>query len=434
VVINTQKAAAEILDRRGAKYQDRPKFVLFEELGWGLTLTFLPFGNSFKLHRSALQTNFTKSHVVNYQPVQEEEVRLAVRSMLDRPQDWNSILRRFAAAVVLRIGFGVNVNSDNDPYVQISADAGAATAQGGDPGASLVDHIPLLRHVPNILNFSAPLRHARSMRWAIKRLHDVPFAAITKDFHAGKANPSFATTLLTKYYDNQEKGVQNKLEIRDIQGMSAAVFIAGSNTTLATTRVGLFNLINNPHVLAKAREELDRVVGTDRLPRLSDRPKLRYIEYIVEETTRWRPLSPVGIPHKSNEDDIYEGLYIPKGTLVYYNTYALSKDTSVYLDPDKFNPDRFTPVEEGGRGEPFLAGPFGFGRRICVGRHLAQASVFSMLATMISTMDISAPVGLDGKPVMQVLKFSTGLSSHPGEFDMVLRPRSERAAALLRDG
>jgi cytochrome P450 len=51
-------------------------------------------------------------------------------------------------------------------------------------------------------------------------------------------------------------------------------------------------------------------------------------------------------------------------TLVYYNTYALSKDTRVYQNPDKFEPERFTPKEEGGRGEPFLSGPFGFGRRL----------------------------------------------------------------------
>lgn len=68
-----------------------------------------------------------------------------------------------------------------------------------------------------------------------------------------------------------------------------------------------------------------------------------------------------------------------------------------------------------------------------MGRHLAQASVFSMLATIISTMDISAPIGADGKPVKQVLEFSTGLSSHPGEFNMTYTPRSDKAAALLRE-
>lgn len=50
-------------------------------------------------------------------------------------------------------------------------------------------------------------------------------------------------------------------------------------------------------------------------------------------------------------------------TYVYYNTYAMSRDTNVYKNPEAFNPERFTPKEEGGDGEPFLVGPFGFGRR-----------------------------------------------------------------------
>ena len=82
---------------------------------------------------------------------------------------------------------------------------------------------------------------------------------------------------------------------------------------MATTTVALLNMMQNPEVFQKARAEIDQVVGTDRLPALSDRPKLRYIDYIVEETTRWRPLSPIGIPHKSLKDDIYNGMFIPKG-------------------------------------------------------------------------------------------------------------------------
>jgi cytochrome P450 len=74
----------------------------------------------------------------------------------------------------------------------------------------------------------------------------------------------------------------------------------------------------NPSVFQKARAELDRVVGQGRLPSLSDRPSLRYIDFIVEETTRWRPLSPIGIPHKSLKDDIYNGMFIPKGYVILY--------------------------------------------------------------------------------------------------------------------
>lgn len=71
--------------------------------------------------------------------------------------------------------------------------------------------------------------------------------------------------------------------------------------------------MQNPEVFKKARAELDRVVGEDRLPSLADRPNLRYLDYLVEETTRWRPLSPIGIPHKSLKDDTYDGMFIPAG-------------------------------------------------------------------------------------------------------------------------
>lgn len=95
IVLNTQKAANELLDKRGANYQDRPRFVLFDVMGWGLTLTFLPYGPRFRLHRSVLQTGFTKTAITNYRPIQEDEARQAVSRILTRPNTWDLSIRRF---------------------------------------------------------------------------------------------------------------------------------------------------------------------------------------------------------------------------------------------------------------------------------------------------------------------------------------------------
>jgi len=175
------------------------------------------------------------------------------------------------------------------------------------------------------------------------------------------------------------------------------------------------------------------VVGLDRLPALSDRERLPYIDCLVEETHRWQPLSPIGIPHKSLEDDVYNGMFIPKGTYIYFNTYAMSRDESIYKNPKLFNPDRFLPASQGGDEEPFLEGPFGFGRRICVGRHLGQASVWILVSTLIATMDISKTIGPDGKEVEPKVHFSTGLSNHLAHFDAVFKPRSKEAERLLKE-
>jgi cytochrome P450 len=225
-------------------------------------------------------------------------------------------------------------------------------------------------------------------------------------------NNSFAYPLLKQHIENQKSGIRNGLTMADINGAAATIFIAGFDTTNATILVGILALLLHPAILQKAKETLDRVIGPDRLPSLSDRenPDLHYMNYIVEEISRWRLLSPLGVPHKSIVDDVYNGMFIPGGSTVYFNVWAMSRDETTYKDPELFNPDRYLPEAEGGAGEPILQGPFGFGRRVCVGKHLAQASVWIALATLIATMDISNPMSPDGKEIKPEVKFSTGLS------------------------
>lgn len=345
--------------------QRSPLTNTYFSMGWGLTLTFLPWGERWKAHRALLQKGFTKSNVVQYQGLQEQEARQAAWSISQKSTQWEPLLRRFASAIVLRIGFGVTLTRDDDPYIQIAIDANTATAKGGSPGSTIVDYFPILRFFPDWIVNSTTLKHARQWSWAIKKLHDVPFAAVRKDFEDGHAKTSFVKPLLQDYASNEEKGIPNTFTMADINGAAASIFIAGSNTTFTTTAVTILNLLRNPRVYKKAQQVLDRVIGTDRLPSLKDRnnPDLRYLDYVVEEAIRWRPLSPVGIPHKALDDDVYNGMFIPKGTCVYYNTFAMSRDELIYKDPEEYYPERFTPTSEGGDGEPFLQGPFGFGRR-----------------------------------------------------------------------
>lgn len=84
----------------------------------------------------------------------------------------------------------------------------------------------------------------------------------------------------------------------------------------ATLVIFILNMVLNPDIQQKAQTILDQVVGRDRLPTVSDRPSLRYLDYIVQETYRWSPLAPLGIPHKSLRDDVYDGRFIPGGLLL----------------------------------------------------------------------------------------------------------------------
>ena len=86
-----------------------------------------------------------------------------------------------------------------------------------------------------------------------------------------------------------------------------------------------------PEVQLEAQEEIDRIVGTKRLPNFEDRPNLPYVDAIVKEVLRWHPVAPIGVPHMTTEDDIFNGYLIPKGALILANTWYSSIPHSLLL-------------------------------------------------------------------------------------------------------
>ena len=123
-------------------------------------------------------------------------------------------------------------------------------------------------------------------------------------------------------------------------------------------------MVLNPDVMKKAQEELDRVVGKEHLPDYSDKDNLPYIDAVVKELFRWNPPLPVGVPKRTTEDDVYREYFIPAGTTVLENIWAVFRDPGIYPDPEAFNPDRFL---KNGEINPLIFNPedrvFGSGRR-----------------------------------------------------------------------
>ncbi len=177
-------------------------------------------------------------------------------------------------------------------------------------------------------------------------------------------------------------------------------------------------LMQNRTVQTKAQREIDRVVGSERLPTWEDLPSPPYTNLILQETYRMNPLSPLGIPHASVADDVYNNMFIPKGTIVYQNVWAMHHDESVYSDPFSFWPERYLSKEQEGKANRCRSETLGsadgmlfrpcievgdeltrrFQSRICIGRNLAENSLLVVLATMLATLDIDWPPGPDGLP------------------------------------
>ena len=148
-------------------------------------------------------------------------------------------------------------------------------------------------------------------------------------------------------------------------------------------------MVAYPETQARAHAELDAIVGRARLPTFADYPRLPYIRAMVKEVLRWRPAGPLGVPHRSTEDDWYEGMFIPKGTICLANLWHMNRDPEIFRkNADRFDPARYLDVsEDNAPGGSYIKEQghfsFGFGRRSCVARHMANNSLFINFAVML---------------------------------------------------
>ena len=166
-------------------------------------------------------------------------------------------------------------------------------------------------------------------------------------------------------------------------------------------------MIAYPETQARAQAELDAVVGRDRPPTFADYPHLPYIRSMVKECVRWRPIAPVGVPHRTTEADWYEGMFIPKDTVCIANLWHMNRDPEIFgKDTEHFDPGRYLDASAG-VSDVKEQGHFsyGFGRRNCVGRYMADNSIFISIAVLLWAAKIERkkdasgqflPLDLDG--------------------------------------
>lgn len=119
------------------------------------------------------------------------------------------------------------------------------------------------------------------------------------------------------------------------------MIIAGTDTTAVVTEWAMLELILRPQLMQRVREEIDKVVGTDRLLDEADLAKLPFLQAFVKETLRMHPPIAINMPREATHPSTIMGCEFPARTQLIMNIYSIHRDPSVYEDPDSFDPDRF---------------------------------------------------------------------------------------------
>lgn len=176
------------------------------------------------------------------------------------------------------------------------------------------------------------------------------------------------------------------------------LFTAGTDTSSSTVEWAIAELIRHPNILAQAQQEIDKVVGQNRLVTEADLTHLKFLQAIVKETFRLHPSTPLSLPRMATESCEINGFFIPKGATLLTNVWAIARDPGAWPEPLEFRPNRFLPecgkkANVDVRGNDFELIPFGSGRRICAGMSLGLRMVQLLTASLIHAFDWKLPHG-----------------------------------------
>lgn len=223
---------------------------------------------------------------------------------------------------------------------------------------------------------------------------------------------------------------------QDVEVIMWDVMAGGIDTTATTLEWLFYILSDHPDKQKKMQDELDKVVGPDRLPEWEDRDDLPYVNAVICELMRWKHFAPFGLPHMTLEDTEVGGYAIPAGAQVLVNYHASFMDPDAWKNPEIFRPERFLEEEKhlargfmDGEMKPDKASykfiPYGAGARMCVGWGVGRAVLWLKVATHYHCFTIRNPTGKKYN-----MDETFGVTVMPEEQNVEFTPRP--AAKLLR--
>ncbi|KAF9530260.1 cytochrome P450 [Crepidotus variabilis] len=396
IIINSRKIASELLDKRSAVYSDRPVIPIAEITELGNSLAFLHYNNAWRKQRKMLAQELTVSGVDQFQTLMEREWRVQVKNILKNPGSIFSETKWRAGVISMRALYGYCVHNPKDPMLAVPLEGIREFSRLSTPGMSLaLRYLP--RWTPGVTFFKDAANYHRLHVASVK----TPYDWCRKNTKSGTAlMPNLCCNIMEK------SSTLDEAEHNQIYNALASALGGALESNASSALTFYINMILHPNVQRKGQAEIDAVVGSSRLPNISDQPNLPYVRAILAETLRIMPPIPLCIPHALNEDDIYEGYFLPKGAWVLPNIWHMLRDPDIYPDPAIFNPDRYNGDDDA--MEQVKSPVFGFGRRGCPGRLFGENSLFALLATTLATCEILPGIDEDGNEVPPSGEYTTG--------------------------
>ncbi|KAL9011591.1 MAG: hypothetical protein Q9173_003579 [Seirophora scorigena] len=424
VIFHDKEAARAVMGKQAQRTSARPRLNFAALCGFENFLITHQYDDKYRAHRKMVhQAIGTKGLSAGFEPVQEEEaLRFVLRTFRD-PENMMGHLKTLAAAIILKIVYGYSIERNAaDPLVDLIEHAMDNLSQAFVPLSWAMDAVPALQYLPDWFPGTSYRKTARGFQAVNEAAAELPYSFVKRRMAQKAHRPCYVSDLL-------QQQQQQQANEEAIKWTAVSLYAAGSDSTVAIMQSVILAWLLYPEVVQRAQEELDRVVGSSRLPTFSDRKALPYVDGIVKEAWRWNPVGPMGLTHKSTEEIAYGGYIIPAGSYLLPSLWWFLHDPREYTEPWAFKPERYlAPLHEPDPSEV----AFGYGRRSCAGRFFADASVYIAVAQMLAVFRVGKATDARGNEVPVKLEAVVGMVNRPKPYAFKVEPRSEYHAELLR--
>ncbi|KAJ7279712.1 cytochrome P450 [Mycena rebaudengoi] len=429
IVLSSLEATDALLEKRSSLYSDRDALTMVTELmGWYFNIVLMKYGDEWRTHRRLFNQAFNVKASRKYEPQELAGTHALLTRLLSSPEGFIDHFRQMAGEIIMSVAYGIDVLPSDDPYVTLAHKAVRTFSIAAVPGVYLVNTFPILKHIPRWFPGAGFKRQAEEWLKLSRDMLELPFAETKRQMDSGTAPPSFTADSLHALNDPDKRPYYKEHHVQQTAG---TMYIGGADTTVSALGTFVLAMLTNPTAQKKAQAEIDSLTGGTHLPSFEDEASLPYVSALVKEVMRWENVTPFAVPRLLATEDEYRRYRLPAGSLVVGNAWAILHDENVYPDPHAFKPERFL---LDGKLNPAVRNPeaaFGFGRRLCPGRHMALSSIWITVASILATFDIFKAVDEEGRVIEPSYEYLSGIISTPLPFKCSFTPRSQEAVALI---
>ncbi|GJM98688.1 hypothetical protein PR202_ga15718 [Eleusine coracana subsp. coracana] len=395
VVGSSVEMAKFFLKTHDVVFTDRPKTAAGKYTTYNYRdITWSPYGAYWRQARKMCLTElFSAKRLESYEYIRAQEVRALLRDL-------------HAAAAASSARGGAVMLKDHLSTVSLNVITRMVLGKkyldgsGAEEFKWMLDELFLLNGVLNIGD-SIPWLDWMDLQGYIKRmkklskmfdrfLEHVVEEHSQRRLHEGK---SFVAKdmvdVLLQIADDPNLEVE--LNRESVKAFTQDLIAGCTESSAVTVEWAISELLKKPEVIAKATEELDRVIGRNRWVTEKDMPHLPYVDAIVKETMRLHPVAPMLVPRLSREDTTVAGYDIPAGTRVLVSVWSIGRDPELWDAPEEFQPERFLGTRIDVKGQDYELLPFGSGRRMCPGYSLGLKVIQVSLANLLHGFEWKLP-------------------------------------------